>query len=341
VVERRYEISLKTVLLALGAASFLLLTIQLRSLFITLFVAFILTLTLNPLVARISQGRISRSVAVVFISLILLIIFGGAIAYGFTPMITQLGKFLAKLPALVEPVLEQVWPLPLTETVKEQLLGQLTSFSSNLLNLTLNSAVTIASHSITLFNILFFTFYLLLDWPNVKGRIINLFTRPGRKRIASAIDQLEHRLGGWIRGELISMALVGVLTFVALSLLGADYVLPLALIAAALEIVPMLGPFVAAVPAVIVGFASSLWLGLGILILYLIIQQIEGNIIVPQVMKKTTGFSPLATLIILFSGGELFGFGGVLLALPMALALVIVAREAFAWGEESRAVRKR
>lgn len=328
--EQRYEISLKTILFALGLLVLLWVVIQLQSLFSALFIALVLTLTLDPLVVKFSRRRIPRSVTVVFAFLVLFAIFGGAIAYGFTPMITQTGKFIAKLPALVTPLIEKIWPLPLTDAVREQFLTQLTGFSSNLLNLTLNSAATIAAHSIFILKILFFTLYLLLDWPNVKGRFINLFTRPARKRVAGAVDQLEHRLGGWIRGELISMAIVGVLTFVGLLAFGAEYALPLALIAAALEIIPLLGPFVAAVPAVIVGFATSLWMGLGVTVLYLVVQQVEGNIIVPQVMKKATGFSPLATLIILFTGGELFGFGGVLLALPIALAITIIAHEAFA-----------
>lgn len=328
--EQRYEISLKTILSAVGVLALLWIVIQLKSLFIALFIALILCLTLEPLIAKLSSRRIPRTLGVVSVFLALVGIFGGVLTYSFTSLVAQLGVFLFRLPLLLESVMERIWPLPLTDQVREELFSQLTGLSTGLLNTTLNSAAAIYSNSIFILSILFFAFYLLLDWPNILDRFIKLFNRPMRGRVEVVINRVEVQLGGWVRAKLISMAIVGMLSFAGLFILGVEYALPLALIAAVLEIVPLLGPIIAAVPALAVGFASSPWLGLGILALYVVIQQLESNVIIPQVMRKATGFSPLVTLILLFVGGELFGAVGVILALPTALLFAIVAREVFA-----------
>ena len=88
----------------------------------------------------------------------------------------------------------------------------------------------------------------------------------------------------------------------------------------------MLGPIISAVPGIIVGFSISPVTGLGVLALYLAIQQLENNIIVPKVMQKTVGFSPLITLLALLIGGKLFGVVGALLSVPLTLIIVIITK---------------
>lgn len=327
--EQRYEISLKTILMTLGILAFLWILLQIKSLFIALFVALVFTLTLDPVVVKLKSWRIPRPLGVIFTFLAIIILFGGVLVYGFTPMINQTGKFLLGLPTLLEPILGRL-PAPLTEELRNQLFAQLTAISANLLN----STVAIASNSLFILTILVFAFYLLLDWENVRSRFVNLFNRPTRKRIEAIIEQMEHQLGGWVRGVLALMAIVGAMIFLGLTILRVEYALPLALIAAVLEIVPMFGPIIATVPAAVVGFGTSLWLGIGILAYYAFVQQVENHLIVPNVMGKAVGFSPLLTLIILFVGADLFGIAGLLLAVPMALFLTIVVRDILAWSEE-------
>lgn len=321
-IEQRYEISLKTILTTLGILALLLVLIQIRALFITLFVALILCLALDPLVVKLKGWRIPRPLGVILTFLLILVSFGGAITYGFTPMINQMGKFLLGLPALLEPILGRL-PVPLTEQLKEQLFSQLTVLSANLLD----STVALASNSLFILTIFVFTFYLLLDWENVKTWFIGFFSRPAQKRVVAIIEQMEHRLGGWVRGELALMTIVGVLVFFGLTVLKVEYALPLALIAAVLEIVPMIGPILSMIPAAVVGFSTSLWLGIAVLVLYAVVQQVENQLIVPNVMGKAVGFSPLATLIILFIGAELYGVGGLILAIPTTLFLTIVIKD--------------
>jgi predicted PurR-regulated permease PerM len=122
------------------------------------------------------------------------------------------------------------------------------------------------------------------------------------------------------------MFIIGLATYIGLMLLGIDYALSLALIAGLLEIVPVLGPLIAAVPALIVASAISPWATVTVVILYALIQQAENNLIVPKVMGRAVGFSPLVILIILLVGGKLLGVLGALLAIPITLMGFIIAK---------------
>jgi predicted PurR-regulated permease PerM len=117
------------------------------------------------------------------------------------------------------------------------------------------------------------------------------------------------------------MFLVGLLTYVGLTLIGVRYALPLSIIAGFLEVVPNIGPIISTVPAFIVGVAQSPFLGFTTIALYFIVQQLENQIIVPLVMSRVIGLNPIVTLISLIIGGQLFGVLGVLLSIPFTLFL--------------------
>jgi predicted PurR-regulated permease PerM len=147
---------------------------------------------------------------------------------------------------------------------------------------------------------------------------------------------MEKQLGGWLRGQLLLMVVVGVMVYLGLLALGVEYALPLAVIAGLLEVVPTIGPVLSSIPALLVGFGTSFWLGVWILGLYLIVQQLENSLIVPNVMGRAIGFSPLITLVIIFAGAQLFGIGGAVLSIPSAILLSIIARDILDWNHSRR-----
>ncbi|HHH14267.1 MAG TPA: AI-2E family transporter, partial [candidate division WWE3 bacterium] len=116
---------------------------------------------------------------------------------------------------------------------------------------------------------------------------------------------------------------------IGLVALGVNYALSLALIAGILEIVPIIGPIIATIPALIVGFAVSPIKGLGVLGLYILIQQLENNLIVPKVMQKAVGFNPLITMTAILIGGSLFGVLGALLSIPVTIIIVILFKHLY------------
>ena len=127
-----------------------------------------------------------------------------------------------------------------------------------------------------------------------------------------------------MRAELVLMLVVGVFTYFVLLLLGIKYALLLAVIAGFLEIIPFLGPIIAAVPALFIAMTDS-WLKVLLVgIAYFLIQQAENNILVPKIMQKATGLNPIVTIVVILIGGKLGGLVGVLIAVPVAVMVMAV-----------------
>jgi len=123
------------------------------------------------------------------------------------------------------------------------------------------------------------------------------------------------------------MIVVGLLTYVGLSLMGIKYTLALAVLSGLLEVVPSLGPITATIPAFFIGLSQSYVSGLLMIALYFTVQQLENNLIVPFVMKKAVGIHPITTLIALIIGGKLAGIMGVILAIPTTIFLETILIE--------------
>jgi predicted PurR-regulated permease PerM len=135
------------------------------------------------------------------------------------------------------------------------------------------------------------------------------------------IRNIEQRLGAWVLGELVLMFFIGLLVFIGLSILQLDYALSLAIIAGMLEIIPNIGPIVSAIPAVIISLATSPILAVTVVIVYIITHQLENNLLVPLVMRKSVGLSPVITIISMLIGGKLAGIPGIILAVPVVLVI--------------------
>ena len=132
------------------------------------------------------------------------------------------------------------------------------------------------------------------------------------------VNKIEGKVGAWVRGQLVLMLLVGVTTYIALLILGVPYALPLAIVAGLLKAIPVIGPIIAAIPAILVAFVHSAVLAIAVLALYILVEQITDNFISPLLMAKAVDLSPLVIIFALLVGGMLFGIVGALLAVPAA-----------------------
>ena len=190
--------------------------------------------------------------------------------------------------------------------------------------------MTLFSNLLSFFVLAVITFYLLIERKNLNQYLSILFGSGGEERAKRFVDELEGKLGGWVRAQTTLMFIVSLMAYFGLRLLGIDFALPLALLAGVLEIVPNIGPVLSAVPAVLAGLVISPLMGLGVVALYFLIQQIENTLIVPQVMKKKLGLNPLVTILSLAIGFKLAGIAGAVLAIPVMLLVQAVATETFA-----------
>jgi len=298
------------------------LLVQIKEIALLIFVSLMLSLALSPFVEFLEKRKIPRGLAVLIIYIIIVSIVALIGAVALPPIISQTTRFIKSFPQIISslgstPILNKV-TTDLNNFLAEQLMGA----SGNVIRVTVGAF----SGILAVFSLMVFTAYLLLDLDNLREAFLFFLPAKPRKEIAEVLKEIEYKLGGWLRGQFILMCIVGGATYVGLLLLGIKYAAPLALIAGLLEVVPMLGPIISAVPGIIVGFSISPVTGLGVLALYLAIQQLENNIIVPKVMQKTVGFSPLITLLALLIGGKLFGVVGALLSVPLTLIIVIITK---------------
>lgn len=166
------------------------------------------------------------------------------------------------------------------------------------------------------------SFYLSLQEDGVKKFLQFISPRQYEPYILDLWQRTNRKLGKWLQAQLILGLIVGVLVFIGLTILGVPYAFVLAIIAAIFELVPMAGPIIASIPAIILGFLVSPLTGILTVVFYAFLQPFENNVIVPAVMKKAVGLNPVIIIIALLVGAKLGGIIGMLLAVPVAAVIV-------------------
>jgi len=319
---RKIEISHKTIIFAVMFLLGLWFFYYIRDLVFQLFIALVIMTILNPFVSKITKIKIPRGFAILIVYIVVLGIFGLGIAGVIPPLVEQTTGFVNNLPHFLSRIGVSRF---MSEQVTSQLLSQLGAIPAQALKF----GYSVFSNVLSVLTVLIFAFYLLLTRDKLDTQLAFLFGEDKRREIGRIIDMLETRLGSWVRGELLLMLLVGTLIYIGLALLGIPFALPLAIIAGLLEIVPILGPIIAAVPSVIIGFTISPVMGLAAAALAFLVQQFENYVFVPKIMEKSTGVSPLITLFALAIGYRIAGPAGAVISMPVVLALQVVLREYF------------
>ncbi|MBI2632989.1 MAG: AI-2E family transporter [Parcubacteria group bacterium] len=171
------------------------------------------------------------------------------------------------------------------------------------------------------------SFYITLNKVFLKETFVSLFPKEKRDRIGSLIDIGQREIGNWGRGLLLLGLFVGVMAYIALLILGVNNALALALLAGVTEMIPYFGPYLGAIPAVLVAFGQEPIKALFVAIIYFVIQQAENHILVPQVMRRTTGLNPLAVILVVLIGGKIAGVLGIFLAVPITSVIVAIVKE--------------
>ncbi len=310
---RKIDISHKTIVFIAAFILALWITFLIRDLIIILFVSIILMSAIAPLVSMFMRFKIPKALGILISYIIIVGVLVGVFASFLPPLIEQSNRLVNTLPPLI------IKQFNLTDVDHNLLQSQVTEVSKNILSVTVNIFNTI----VTVIFLLVITFYLLLDRENLEIRVAKLFV--GREdRIKRLTNRIEEKLGSWVRGQLTLSLIIGVLSYIGLSLLHIPYALPLALLAAVMEVVPVIGPIIAAIPAIALAITISPVMTAGVAALYFVIQQLENHLIVPQVMKRAVGLNPLVVILAVAVGSRLLGIAGALLAVPIAVVLQII-----------------
>lgn len=174
---------------------------------------------------------------------------------------------------------------------------------------------------------LILSFYLSVQKKGVQHVLRSITPHEHKDYILNLWERSQRKLGRWLQGQLFLGIIIGVLVYIGLSLLNIKFALLLALLAAILEIFPYIGPVIAGIPAVILGFLQAPVLGFWVIILYVVVQQLENYIIVPLVIGKIVKLNPVAVILALLVGGKLGGIPGMILAVPITAVVAEFLRD--------------
>lgn len=317
----RIEISLKTLVTILVVIALVYVVAHTLDILAMVFIAFVFMTALNPLVNRLQKLKMSRVMAilttyVIFIAAIIVVI-----AALLPPLVDQTTKLLTQLNLPASPVIDKIAHFRFSTSEAWSLLSQYGGSFGAIVGVIFSTF----SALFTSFTVLIMALYLLLDRQHLYTYFTAIFrTSDKKERSISFVDRVEDSLGSWVRAEFLLMLAIGIMSFIGLTVLGIPYALPLAIFAGLMEALPNVGPTLAAIPAVLVAAISISPLMAGVTtVLYILIQQVENNFIVPQVMRHTIGIRPLTTIVLILVGFRFAGIAGALLVIP----LYIIVRE--------------
>lgn len=320
----KIEVSHKTIVFTVAFLIGIWFLIQIKEIITLIFISIILIAALLKPVEWLTAKKIPRIASVLIVYAILISLMSFAIGIIIPPLISQTTDFASKLPQIISTINDfLIFNSIPTENLSAAISSQIQSFTGNLISI----SSAIFSSVFLLITLLVFTFYMLLEWKSIIRLATSPFSGAQEKRVSRVISKVQEGLGYWVRGQLSLSIIVGILTYIGLRVLGVPFALPLALIAGMLEIIPIIGPVVASIPAILVGLTISPFLALAVGALFLIVQQLENQIIVPMVMSKFVGLQPAIVVIAILIGAKLASIGGAFLAIPLIVVAKIVFKE--------------
>lgn len=293
-----------------------------------------LAILIDPFADFLERYRMPRSLAALVVYAIGLTLIFGALVLVLPPVLAELKNFFA----VFAPVLSAVGG----EGVAQQSVNatddwmlrfdaawssvQASGVSAAVPQVVSSASAAFSGIAATIV-VLILAFYLVAE-KNVLLRVIAGATpEEYQPFVVQVAGKVRDRLGYWLRGQLLLMGVIFVLTYIALLIIGVPYALILALIAGLLEIVPLVGPLMSGVPAVILALTISPVHALITAGAYILIQVIEGNVLVPKVMQKATGINPIISLVAVLIGWRIGGMVGAILSIPLANAAAVFIGE--------------
>lgn len=281
----------------------------------------------KPLVDRFS-GRVPRAAVVTVLYLLLLILL---VALGWlvvSPLAGQLQQASSQIPSLIDQAQQGINALPMVGDVA---LGErISSILSGLQSQILSFSSQIFNYLFDIVIIIFVSFYALIFAPGALRFLRSLVPEGPRERVSQVLADMGQSMGGYVRGVFIDSFIVGVLTYVGLLLIGVNFPLALAVFSGLMEIIPSIGPIISGIVMVLVALLQSPTLALIVLVFAIILQQIEGNLLVPNIMHQQAKISPLLVLFVVAAGYTVGGFVGALVAIPIAAILRVLVVQVIA-----------
>jgi predicted PurR-regulated permease PerM len=326
---------LRGFLVGLGLLAALIVAFVLRaaeSALMLVFIAAFLAVGLDPLVALLMRRGLRRAHAVAAVAVGLVLLLSAIVFVIADALRVQVARFIEDAPHLVDDlrrnrtiarfdhryhVLTELENKLNSVELGKTSIGKIFDVGLSVLN-GLLSAVVVFVLSV----------YFLADLPRLKRRLYSLVPASRRARVSRLGDEILRRVGGYVVGATLTALIAGTVSFILLMSVGlGEFALPLALAVALLDLVPLIGSVLGAATVTLIGFATSLPVGIACAIVYLIYEPLEGYVIYPRLMRSSVQVPEYVTIVAVIVGGAVGGIIGALLALPVAAALLLLVRE--------------
>ncbi|QKQ06055.1 AI-2E family transporter [Staphylococcus saprophyticus] len=295
-----------------------------------------------PFQKILEKNKITRwgSITLIFIGLIIII--GVVIGYIGPLIAEQIENLINQIPALQHEVqhiinfsLDQMERLP--NDVTDRINKMVQSMSDSTANVLSNSLSYLTSFISTLFLLImvpFFLIYMLKDHERFIPFIAKLFKGERKVFIVDLLKDLNDTLKSYIQGQVTVSIILGIILYIGYSIVGLNYTLLLVIFACVANMIPFLGPWMAFAPAGIIGIIQSPTIFIWVCIITLIAQQLEGNVITPNVMGKSLNIHPLTIIVVILAAGNLGGFVLILVAVPLYAVIKTIVRNVFHYREK-------
>jgi predicted PurR-regulated permease PerM len=316
---------------------------QVRGVLLLIYISGLLAIGFSPIVRLIERQRLlpigpHRFPRWLAILVLYLFILGTITAIGFLifpPLIRQAQEFWAAAPVMLERGFQntQNWliskgilheQLTLRQAVER---ADVASGSEKAVGTVFNAVVGVVGGLLGLFTILVLTFYFLVEAGSLRQFLLQLFPRSARSRVDAAAGDITLKVSAWLGGQLLLGLTIGVTSAIGLWLMGVPFFYVLAVISGIGEMIPIVGPILAAIPAVAVAATVSYKKVLLVLVFFVVQQQFENHVLVPKVMERQVGVSAVTVIVALLIGGNLLGIAGAILAVPTAAILQVLWME--------------
>ncbi|MCX6735577.1 MAG: AI-2E family transporter [Candidatus Parcubacteria bacterium] len=295
----------------------------LSDLVLVLLTSIVVASSVEPATKWFVKRKIPRIPAVLLVYILFLGVFAGSFFLFLPPLLQDFSLFFASLPQYLS-FLGQWNPWNDVfnyQTILNNLISQFSPGPSSSGNI----AQTVSGVFNGVFSfilVLVLSFYFAVQEKGIENFLKIIVPLKNEKYIIDLWYRSQAKIGKWMQGQLLLGILVGALTYLGLLILGVPQAFMLAMIAALFELIPVFGPTISAIPAVMIGFTVSAPLGFMTIALYVIIQQFENHLIYPIVVRKVVGVPPILVIIALLIGTKLGGFMGLILSVPFAAALM-------------------
>jgi predicted PurR-regulated permease PerM len=314
---------------------------QVRTVLMLVYVSGLLAIGLAPIVRAVERQKVlpvgtrrfPRWVAILTLYVALLSVVVGVGFAVVPPLVEQAQALSRRLPHLFARAQQFLvdrglidHELTMTEALQKAPSGVLSS-GGDAVATVIGAVIGLAGGVFGLVTILILTFYMLVESDTIFRRFVRLFPVEQRLRVATVSSDISMKVSAWLGGQLLLGAIIGVTATVGLWLIGVPYFFVLGLIAGIGELIPMVGPLLSAIPAIVVALTVSPGLALATAVFFLAQQQFENHLLVPKLMERQVGVSAVTVIIALLIGGSLLGIVGALLAVPTAAALYVIVDE--------------